>query len=227
MIPELGISSQRFLEDLSPRDQLDRNRGRDDAREITVNLRLPSNVASGNYDLIVVVFNADARSEETTTLAVGSQPIFTDGTVVGIDAVNKQVARGSGVVYTVSITNTGDTMKTYTAEAVNEEVFASSRVDPAVLSLSPGQTGSMNVFIQASESAFAGQHNFAIVVKESGNVIKTFTTSAIVTGDVVGDSRLRNSLIVADLILIVVLIALAIIIAATRRPEVEGEEGLY
>jgi len=231
-VPELGISKQKLLGDLVPVDSSDPDK--EDTLETDLVLTVPVDAKAGNYLVKATVYNSDTQMYETVNLFVKgvvqqttqptTQPTQTqvNGATLVVDASTKEVIQGQGVAYALTLTNTGNTAITYSAEVIGVEPFGTSQVNPTSLTLAPGQTGTISVFVKSLESAVEGEKAFTVNVKSDGKVSKSVQLKAIVKEQ---QDTLQRSLIVAGIILIVILVILVIVLASTRKQT--ESESLY
>ena len=227
-IPELGVSRQKFIGDLTPTEKKDDDLS--DKAVALLRLEIPADAKSGEYALRVVAYTLDgvAKGEETTTIVVvGKAAVVEKASAIAVDETSKTAQRGQGIVYKVTITNLADAAQTYSA-VISGVDFGVARVDPAVLTLAAKETGTLNVFVAPTETASLGEHAFTVVVSADGEAVKSLSLRTNVGTVAPTADRLRQNLIIIAVILVIVLIVLAIIIAVTtgRRTE-EGEEKYY
>ena len=224
VIPELNVVKQAFLGDLTPVDEDD---DEEDAAEESILVKIPSGAETGSYVMQVIVYNKDARVEEEFTLTVLGRgevvPTQERRTLVAVDEALKQVSRGEGAIYRIALTNLGTKEQFYTVELSGTETFATSRVDPAILSLQPGDSGTLSVFVLPTNTAVSGEHVFTATVKSDGSTIKQVQLTTDVTSGV-GAVDLRSNLVVIAIILGAILIVLIVVLIVTRRPGKDNEK---
>lgn len=226
-VPELGISKQKLLGDLVPVDSS--NPDKEDTLEADLQLTVPLDAKAGNYLVKATIYNSNAQIYETVNLFVKgnvqqtTQPTQTqvNGATLVVDASSKEVVQGQGVAYALTLTNTGNSATIYSAEVIGVEPFGTSQVNPTSLTLAPGQTGTISVFVKSLDTAVEGEKAFTVNVKSDGKVSKSVQLKAIVKKQ--QDTLQRSFLIVAGIILIVILVILVIVLAATRKPATESE----
>ena len=236
-VPELGITEKEYIGDLTPVDCEDKCE-KEDTAKVEIVFKVPRNAENGIYDVRVLAYNSNTRTEETAVLKVDGQAGSGTGTgtgttgtiketIIGIDALSKQAAPNQGITYAISLTNAGNAAQTYTAEILGTVIWASARADPSAVTLQPGQSATINVFVAPFARTLPGEHKFTVNIIADNQVIKSLPLKTDVTA---AKSTLKQSLVVAAIILLVILIVLAIVIAVTRtreEPESEEKENYY
>ncbi|QQG38585.1 MAG: Hsp20/alpha crystallin family protein [Candidatus Woesearchaeota archaeon] len=190
-------------------------------------LRLPSDLAEGDYNLVSTLSYNGGREVVTESKKVhvfGTQPSAQAATLsLRADSTLKQVSAGNGVAYTVMFANTGSQAKTYTAQVLGTSAWASSaRVDPVQLTVGSGQTGEFVAFVQASSSAEAGRKAFTVQVSEGNTVVGEINLAADLTG--AQGASAQTALWYAFIALVVILVVLGLAIAFSRMKR-DDEEG--
>lgn len=220
-IPELGIEQATYIDELSAIEDDDDEE--DSESSDAIYIAFPQNVQAGTYDLIVKVeYNRGYSIEiETYQLTIDGVSGITEDVLVDITETSKSVNTGEGVVYTISIANMGTDVRAFTAD-VNGLDWASYRVDPIVTNVQPGSSTEMFVYVSPKEGV-EGQRTFTLNVKENGNVVKQFTLEANINEKSEWGSVLTG-LEIGFVVLLVILVILGIILAATRMGKKKDEE---
>ncbi len=168
-IDELGISSVVYLDELLSGDQDETS---------TVYLTIPSDAATGSYDVNVNVEYNHGYSEVTdrTYLRVDGSAVESDeDAIVSISSVTSMEV-GEEKTYTVQVTNLGESTQTYylTVEGMNadytEELVVSAGSSGAMyFTLSAEETGIENVVVSLSSGdGLVVQEVYSVNVEEAG-----------------------------------------------------------
>ena len=230
-IPELGLSTRTFIDELvnqADADLIDED-NRVSASSDELFLKIPENTKEGTYTLKVqVIYNRGHTTEERTyALNVkGVTPVTTQEAVVSIDSTSQSVEAGKGVVFKLTVTNMGSKAATFTADVAGVSSWGTSRIDPAMVTVLPDQTGEMFVFVSASENADAGDKSFTLSVKSGDSVVKQIPVTVKVSNASSVDTfgGLRKGLEVGFIVLLIVLVILGLILAARKLGSKEDEE---
>ncbi len=229
-IPELGVSSEGFVDELvthEKEDDTDRE-DRDDTVPVSFSLRIPKDAESGTYDLIIdAEFNRGkdtiTSTEEITVSGIKGEEVTgpTVETIISVDTTSQSVKQGEGVVYKVSVANLGSEAKTFSTEVSGVSPWGSARVDPGFVTVAPGASADMFVFVSAAESATVGKHVFTATVKEGAATVKSLSLEADVSSAAVEEvapalDQVRRGLEIGFAILLIILVILGIIIAISK-----------
>ncbi|MBW2982374.1 hypothetical protein KY343_05825 [Candidatus Woesearchaeota archaeon] len=222
-IPDLGISDSDWIDEIEAEDSVT-------SEELY--MRIPQCAEAGDYEVVVTVEYDDGDEEvETTELItvvegdmcdIGSdedagQTIIT----VGSD-VQEVVAGESGVVYPVSLSNTGSTSRTYQI-AVQAGDWADVRVSPNVVVLDSEETKMVYVYVSAKEDATPGVQTFGVEVKSGDEVLQEVVLSANVAEPTDTGSSLKRVLEVGLVVLVIALVVVGLVVGFKRLKE-DSEE---
>jgi len=229
-IPALGISTRDKIDELVTEGNDDDED--EDTVSIDLALSIPSGTKSGEYDVIVSVEYNKGHSIERNVyeLSVEGEAVQVKPDVeaiISIDTTAQTIAPGEGAVYKVMFANLDSESKTFSLEVVGSGTWASSRVDPSFLTVKPGESGEMYVYVSAFEGVPTGKRMFTVRVKSEGDVIKEINLESDVTKSA-GMSQttwdqVRKGLEIGFAVLLVILVILGIILAASKF---RGEKGI-
>ena len=238
-IPELGVESRKFLDELQTFDA-EEDDDDDNEQVVDLSLEIPKNADAGEYDLVVRVEYNRGRTDSEQTYKVrvlGAEksvetPAGTPAEtfVASVDKASQSVRQGQGVVYTLSLANLGDSAKVYTF-AVEGAEWGSARVDPQAVTLNKDESKAVLVYVSPSESAAVGANAFTVKVLEGSSVAKEFALTANVTENATGTSysTFKRVLEIGFIVLLIVLVILGIVLVAKKLAgdddEDEGIEG--
>jgi uncharacterized membrane protein len=196
-------------------------------------LRIPSDAKSGEYELKVEVEYDDGDEEVEKEVSIyvvedkasSSSQTSEQKTVITIGPDIQDVIRGgAGVVYPVTIANTGSLSKAYTI-SVDGAGWASFRVSPSnVLVVSPGESQAAYIFASADEDAPLGQNMFTVSIQSGGKTLQQAPLKAnVLSGEskASGSSGVKKGLEVGLVVLVVLLVILGLIIGFNK---LKGEE---
>ncbi|MDP4012442.1 MAG: hypothetical protein Q8R00_02445 [Candidatus Nanoarchaeia archaeon] len=216
-IPELGVVASGYVGELVTSLQEDAGTGDDDEEDsqlIDLTLRIPEDAESGNYNVVITVeFNRGQDVVTTTeTISVDGVEKSNTETLISIDASSKDVKYGEESTYKLMIANIGTVRGIYSVEVVGTDLWATSRVEPAFITVDPDATGEAKVYLSAKKDAETGTHAFVVKVKEGKNIVSEMTLNAnVVERNLLGG--LRSALTAIFIVLVVVLVVLGIILA--------------
>ncbi len=185
-IPALGLSASTWINELAIDNAADKDEF--DSVESTGNLVLaiPSNAATGSYDLVVEVVYHDGREKtsQTYTLTVNgvsAQEAPKVEGVITVDATTKTLAAGEEKAYKLAFANLGTEAQLYTIRAVGTQLWADVRVDSALVAVPAGQVVEANVYVKARTDAELGNHIFTLQVNSNNDLVKEIALGAKVT----------------------------------------------
>ncbi len=224
-IPELGVAASDYIDEVDEDDSVT-------SEELYV--RIPSCTPEGDYKAVIGVEykDGDRNKEVSRTISVvkGSsceaqeeeeEPVARPKTVITVGPTEQDVEIGnSGVIYPLTITNAGNSAKSYVISSDGTRDWADIRISPAnVVVLQPGEAKALYVYVSAKEDAAPGEKMFSLSVKSGGETLKDFTLKANVVGEqkdsAAGSSSnmdVKNILLVGLLVLVVLLVILGLII---------------
>jgi len=240
-IPALGISATDYL------DQLDAEGDDDDSASTEeLYMRIPQCAEPGDYTLRLDVTydEGDERVSATMPITIlgsdlcplkqdvngplGAQP---GKTIITVGPESQDVAAGtSGVVYPVTLTNTGSTTKTYIVGVQASDAF-DVRVSPSnVVVLNAGESKAAYVYVSANENAQTGTQMFSVSIKSGDTVLKEVPLTANVVGApsksvvTTGGDSLKRGLEIGLVVLVVLLVILGLIIGFNKLKDSDDEE---
>lgn len=227
-IPALGVSASDYL------DELDED---ESTTSEELYLRIPSCTEPGLYTVKAEVIYDDGYEKATkeSTIRVvedescyaapetGSDSDKPEKTIISVGTTNLDVALGEGgVVYPITISNSGSQSKVYTLNVDGLTGWAESKITPSnTVVLAAGETKSIYVYITAVEGAAAGEHMFSVEVSSDGSVLKNIPLkSNVVSGEagtgVEGWEKVKRGLEVGLIVLVVLLVLLGLIVGFNK-----------
>ncbi len=221
-IPELGVSTSDYLDELNADDE-------EDSEELY--LRIPENAKSGEYTLRVAVSYNDGfdTSVEERKIKVEGTDEQTMPQVSVVGGVQELTAGGAGVAYPVVLTNGGNSAKTYMLQA-NAGNWATVTFSPSnVVVVSPGETQTVTMTVAANKDAAPGDYVFTVSVLSDGKVIQEGTlTARVARGASTSSSMsLKRGLEVGLLVLVVLLVVLALVVGFAKMRQGNGKSEEY
>ncbi|RMD66474.1 hypothetical protein D6817_04010 [Candidatus Pacearchaeota archaeon] len=230
-IPELNLENVVLLGDLSPFDQGGNVADRQDTLERLVALRLPADVKSGVYTVVIEAFNSDASTRlERKVNIVGQEQLST----IVVPITTRAVDVGESAQYSVTIVNRGNELKIYEL-AVDSPVEMNIDVSDPVLVVPPSSSRTARITVSSDT---AGQTLFNVNILSDGKIIdtKTFVTQfkkakqeekppVVQPKPKVTDNAALLLTVVLAIIFVVLLIVLIVLLA--RKPERKEEESYY
>lgn len=220
-IPELGLETRTFYEDLSPTDQGGNEPDKRDSVERRTFLRIPASVKPGLYTVFFEAFNGDTSVlTERRVLIVGAG---NDASVFA-SQTSKTFSAGAQGEFKLTIVNRGNSVGVYTIVA-NAPTGLNVDVSEPVVVVPAGTSKTISVFASSSK---VDDYTFTVnVMSEDGTTLSTQTFSAVVEEGTAGDGITQNTTLLLTVILAIVFIVLLVvlIVLLTRKPEKAEETG--
>ena len=177
---ELGLDWESELFSL---DKFDDN---DDSATVTYTHRIPSNTASGSYNVeAIVVFDGGSQTDsEFVTLQVQCGGTSTGEGNVRVSLVQGTVTATAGKLFGLpfKLANLEDSVQTYTVSLNINGNWATAPQDEQV-TLQPGQETTLYAYLTPNSNLNAGSYTADISVEQNGNVLATQTATVQISGD--------------------------------------------
>ena len=223
-IPELGISSIKFIDDKT-------SSLKDIKEEFT--LKIPQNTDEGSYTVraeVSSLFNnaeTDSREVPINILTINNQLIQNgnDKLLIKVAVVNQDLKNDGGeVIYPIIFTNQGPSTKSYML-ALDPSNWANLRLSESnVFVLKPGQTKTIYVYASAKDN-FKGEQTFTAIVKTDGKILKQIPLKANVIESKKNSMFTMRDLLKYSLIAaVVLLVAFGIIVGMRDYTANNGEQ---
>jgi hypothetical protein len=235
-IPSLGISTVNYLDELNTEEQEDDDDNQfrqDNSKQIDLLLRIPTDAATGVYDLVVDVEYNRGHNFLTQTLNLNVEGGVEETgvqTVLNSDSNSKATDVGETVEYRVMIANLGDEPGIYTVQVDGISTWGEASVQPSFLTVLPDSTGELVISVTPFDTDESATHTWVARISLGTEVLNEmlFTTKvdAPEVEQVVAQSNdaLKSVLAVIFGVLVVVLVILALIIAFKKVREDEEED---
>ena len=227
-VPQLGRTGVTYINELVPTETSDNNNDyqtSESSDAVYLDLR---GAQPGTYNLIVKVDYNRGHSELTKNYQLiigGGVPAGTqENLIVDSAEKTKSAEAGEGIVYKIDIANMGVNARIFTAEVSGLD-WGSYRVDPTISIVQPGSTGEMFVYVSPN-SDVTGQKTFTVNVKEGNNVVKQISFQTNVAEAKGEWDNVLTGLEIGFVVLLIILVILGIILAATKMGKKENEEPL-
>ncbi len=230
-IPELGVSSRDYIDELVPVENTDDDDEETSASSNEIFLRVPKDARTGDYEVLVEVsYNRghDVVRAKTLVHVEGVSVAGLDDTIISVDSQSKSVDAGEQTGYRIMVANMGEEVQRYSLEVSGENLWATSRVDPLFVTVRPGETGELNALLTVKEDAPQGRNSFVAKVRSGDQLVKEISLTADVNdGSLSFGDGTRKALTVVFGVLVVLLIILGLVVAFNKMKgdEGEGEEG--
>jgi len=235
-IPELGLSTSTYIDQLTTVEHPDDNR--DDETSASTEemvLKMPEN-ADGSYTLVIEASydrgNQVIKKEFTVNVrGTTITPEESAQLTVSVDKTSQMIKQGQGIVYQISFSNLGTTARTFKLDVNGEGTWARSRVDPQVLTVRPDGTGEMFVYLTANEDASSGSHIFTVSVMSDNKLVQEINLRADVSDDSKAAAStsdfgsFRKGLEIGFIVLLIILVILGIVLAVRKMGRNDDEEG--
>ncbi|MBW2996345.1 hypothetical protein KY332_03525 [Candidatus Woesearchaeota archaeon] len=218
-IPELGVSASDYIDEVEPEDSVT-------SEELYI--RIPECAEAGQYTAIVSVEFDEGDEEISESFLINvvqgdTCNLGADKTVIAVSTEVQSVSAGAtGAVYPLTISNTGNSAKTYTISAEAGD-WADVKISPNVAVLSAGETRVIYVYVSANEDAKEGEQTFGVAIKSGDETLKEITLKANVEANS-GWDKVKKGLEVALVVLVVLLVIIGLIVGFNRLKGDEGDE---
>ena len=170
-IPELGISSRVYLDELEIDDQEDVS---------TVYLTIPTSATPGVYEMQVdIEYNNEAsETSDFTYLEITGEAVYDENVLVSISSI-KGLVVGEESTFKVQVTNLADSSKTFylsvsgmEAEYTDTLMVTSNSAGEMYLTLSPEEAGLESILVTiTTEEGMVTQKLYNVEVKETSSVL--------------------------------------------------------
>jgi uncharacterized membrane protein len=224
-VPDLGVSDSDWIDEVEAEDSVT-------SEELY--MRIPQCAEAGEYEVVVTVEYDDGDEEITQTeviTVVESEVCDATGdgdagqTVIAVGSDTQDVVAGeSGVVYPLSLSNTGSASRTYEV-SVEAGDWADVKVSPSVVVLEGGKTKMVYVYVAAKEDASVGEQTFGIEVKSGEEVLQEVVLSVNVVEPADQGWNLKKGLEVGLVVVVVLLVIVGLVVGFRRLRENEEEPG--
>lgn len=235
-IKELGVSRTVYIGDLSSEDDCSSGCDEEDSQSARIALTIPENAKSGVYLLEVEAFGDSISDKVVKTIYVEKTQV-TDSTSTGsqgtttaagfeLSAYNAKstVEAGKGTAFSVMVSNPTTSTITLTLAALGTEEWASSQINPSVITLAPGESKTATVYIVVKENAVSGDHIFTVKATSGANS-KTVNLTAAVEGSK-ATLDMKTILMIAGIVLALIIVVLLIVLL-TKKKNAKLEETYY
>ncbi|NPE26462.1 hypothetical protein HNV12_00470 [Methanococcoides sp. SA1] len=214
-IPALGVSTRGYVGDLVPTECCDDDcEDEEDSLYRTVYLQIPSNAASGVYDLEVEVYNDDAEFTTKELISVGDSV----STMVLASVKSQDLNAGETVTYDMIIVNSADDVKVFNMNSVSGDVLSVSV--PSVITVGPDSSETVSVAVTAASDAEIGTYTFSVDVDGEQTVFGANVVGGSVSASVV-------ALTVILVIVFVVLLAVLVVLLTKKEKPIDEVETSY
>jgi len=223
-IPELGLSTRTYIDELVSAEDDNNDDEETSASTEQLFLKMPENVKSGVYELVIDVdYNRGHDSfSKSYNLNVRGQEVSPEQeaeAVISIDTTSQNIEKGEGAVYKLSFANLGSKAQTYSVGVTGTGSWGTARVDPSSILVLPNGAGEMYVFVSANENADLGTHFFTVTINAGDQAIKQINLKAEVTGASAQPSdysNIRKGLEIGFLVLLIILVILGLVLAGKK-----------
>ena len=214
-IPSLGVSTRGYVGDLVPTECCDDNcEDEEDSLYRTVYLKIPSNAASGVYEMRVEVYNDDAEDVVTEMISVGDSAT----TMILASVKNQDLNAGETVTYDLVIVNSADDVKVFELDSISGDVLSVSV--PSVVTVRPDSSKIVSVVVSAASDAKVGTYTFSVDVDGEQTVFGANVVGGSVSASVV-------ALTVILVIVFIVLLAVLVVLLTKKEKTIEEVETSY
>lgn len=231
-IPALGVSTVNYLDELNTEyDEANEDHLRNDnSKQMDLLLRIPSDAATGTYDVQVDIEYNRGHNFLTKTLSLnveGTAQSAGAQTVINSDSSSKVVNAGESAEYKVMMANLGLEPGVYSVTVDGVSAWGEAVVQPSFLTIMPDSTGEVTITVTPYDSVEAASHTWVAKVMLGTDVLSelVFTTKVEVENTVEQTNDTVKSVLTAIFfILLIVLVVLAIVIAFRKVKSDDDED---
>jgi len=236
-IPELGIKTSSFIDELASAKEVDDDDEETSNSSPDLVLFIPKDALSGEYVVeIQVEFN---RGHDVIT---EKKSIFIEGdrskgikdelkekveALISVDMSSQNIAQDAEVPYKLMVANLGNKKMLYSVEASGMSGWGISRITPSFVSIEPGEAGEFFIFARANDNAPLGQQTFTVKLSADDIEVRSLTLNANIIekgrAERIGFVGLQKALEIGFIILVIILVILGLIIAFRRIGEKPAE----
>ena len=210
-IPALGITDKGYFGDLSAVDNSTTDKS--DANERRLFLKIPANTPAGIYEVEIQAYNDDSVTTITRKFAVSGVLSTTEV----VSSVHSQsVAVGKEAEYSITLVNSGDTVRVYEFVVEGDSALRVDLSDP-VVAVPAGTSKTVKIGASANK---AGTYNFAVNLYSGSDLVKKESFATTVEGTNLASATVLLTVILA---IIFVVLLVVLIVLLTRKP-VKAEE---
>ncbi len=210
-IPELGISSTKFI------DQIKNSNKLSEIREDFI-LKILDNVPTGTYTVkseVMSQFGGESEVKEIPVFILGkseqTKQIINDKLVVNIPIIKQDIFNdGREVIYQLTLTNEGPDANTYTI-LLDGSSWANLRLaESNTFVIKPKQSKTINIYASTTAKTL-GEQAFLVTIKDDNEVL----TNVVLKGNIVAVKgllaiKLKNILEIVLIGVVIVLVAIGI-----------------
>tara|TARA_Y100000310_G_scaffold343038_1_gene448860 strand:- start:3611 stop:4927 length:1317 start_codon:yes stop_codon:yes gene_type:complete len=231
-IPDLGISAINYFDELNTeyQEQNENNFEQDNSDQLDLLLRIPTDAATGTYELRIDVEYNRGYNFLSQSLNINVQGTEADEgvqTVVNSDSSSKATGAGSSVDYKVMMANLGSEPGVYSVQVDGVSAWGEVTVQPSFLTVMPDSTGEVTITVTPFDSTEDASYTWVAKVMLGSDVLSevVFNTKVDAAEEMAAAKTdvLKTVLTIVFAILVVVLVVLALIIAF-RKVRSEDED---
>ncbi|MBS3144604.1 hypothetical protein J4208_03385 [Candidatus Woesearchaeota archaeon] len=232
-IPELGVSTSNFIDELITELQEEEEEFRLDeqsSRQLEFLLRIPEDAQTGEYTLKVDVLYNRGHSLLTETRKIfvkGMEKPKEVDTLINIDSTTKRVNQNEETSFKLMFANMGTEKGLYTVQVDGVAPWGQYRVEPGFITVQADGTAEANIFIRANDNAEPRNYVSVVRVMMGREIVHEFNVNTEVVGvaQKTSTTTVKTVLAVIFIILVIALVVLGLIIAFRKMKEDnEGSE---
>ena len=218
-IPDLGLSTEKYVGDLVTEDNGDEK----DTKSAVLSLDIPSTATQGTYSLEIEAYNDDTETTKKESLLVSGSQKVSQATEIYANKIIQNVEQGKTASYKFTLLNVNGNPVTYSMSIEGTDGWATSTVDPATVTLQKDSTATVTVYVTANKNAALGQHIATVTVKSGNTIVKQLS----VVSEVTESGFAMDPLLITAVVLAIILVVLIVILVKTRKEESRPEEESY
>jgi uncharacterized membrane protein len=209
-VPALGIKTSDYMDKIEAEDS-------ETSTELYV--RVPMNARAGQYDVEIEVeydkgYESVSEFYTLTVVEAESKPVVEEPKTLVSAAIEPQTIKvGSTGVYPITISNLGNSAKTYTITIQSAADWGTFKVSPSNLLLLESKEAK-TAYLYVTPNANADETNLFVVEINDGTESKQVALQADVSAQETGG--FRRALEIGLIVLVVLLVIVGLIVAFTK-----------
>ncbi len=221
-IPELGISSTKFVERLKDSDSVVRE---------DFTLKILDNAQTGTYTLraeIVSQFGGDSEVKELPFFVIGiseqAKQVVNEKLVINVPIVKQDIINdGTEVIYPLTLTNQGPDANKYTL-LLDGANWADLRLrESNVFVVKPKESRTINIYA-SSKADTLGEQMFLVAIKSDDSVLRNIPFKGnVVAAKGTLASKLKNMLEVMLIGIVILLVAMGFFFGVKKYTQAKSD----
>lgn len=214
-IPVLGVEDRAYLGDLSPVDQGGDVVEKEDAREVKLYLKMPSNAPQGIYVAEISAFNDDSVDKVSKKVVLENSGA--DSNIVA-PIKSKSAAVGEVAEYSIVIANAGKSLGVYEIVVENSD-NVNAKASESAFAIPAGAVKEVKVTASSNKE---GTYTFRVNVHSNGAVVKSEMLGLKVEGKKATDTVVLLTVVLAIIFVVLLIVLIVLLTKKSNKGETES-----